>query len=108
PEPFVLFTNFGPAALEFEIRVFLADVMNGNVVQNDIRFAVLDVFADQHIEIPSAPRAVVETKKHEAWPIDDDKIEVDFAEQEQAKAEAVAEAKRLAKSGRKIRKPDPD
>ncbi|RWN52271.1 mechanosensitive ion channel family protein [Mesorhizobium sp.] len=108
PEPFVLFTNFGAAALEFEIRVFLADVMNGNIVQNDIRFAVLDEFADQHIEIPSAPRAVVETKKHEAWPIDDDKIEVDFAEQEQAKAEAVAETKRLARSGRKTRKPDPD
>lgn len=108
PEPFVLFTNFGAAALEFEIRVFVADVMNGNIVQNDIRFAVLDVFADQHIEIPSAPRAVVETKKHEAWPIDDDKIEVDFAEQEQAKAEAVAETKRLARSGRKTRKPDPD
>lgn len=108
PEPFVLFTNFGPAALEFEIRVFLADVMNGNIVQNDIRFAVLDAFADQHIEIPSAPRAVVETKKHEAWPIDDDKIEAEFAEQERAAAEAAAEAKRLAKSGRKTRKPDPD
>lgn len=108
PEPFVLFTNFGAAALEFEIRVFLADVMNGNIVQNDIRFAVLDEFADQHIEIPSAPRAVVETKTHKAWPIDDDKIEVDFAEQEQAKAEAVAETKRLARSGRKTRKPDPD
>ncbi|TIO11210.1 mechanosensitive ion channel family protein [Mesorhizobium sp.] len=108
PEPFVLFSNFGPAALEFEIRVFLADVMNGNIVQNDIRFAVLDLFADQHIEIPSAPRAVVETKKHEAWPIDDDKIEAEFAEQERAAAEAAAETKRLAKSGRKTRKPDPD
>ncbi|RWE56363.1 mechanosensitive ion channel family protein [Mesorhizobium sp.] len=108
PEPFVLFTNFGPAALEFEIRVFLADVMNGNIVQNDIRFAVLDVFADQHIEIPSAPRAVVETKKHDAWPIDDDQIEAEFAEKERAAAEAAAETKRLARSGRKTRKPDPD
>ncbi|MER8826948.1 mechanosensitive ion channel family protein [Mesorhizobium sp. M0938] len=108
PEPFVLFTNFGPAALEFEIRVFLADVMNGNTVQNDIRFAVLDTFNSEHIEIPSTPRAVVETKTHEAWPIDDDKIEVDFAEQERAVAEAAAEAKRLAKPGRRTRKPDPD
>lgn len=108
PEPFVLFANFGPAALEFEIRVFLADVMNGNIVQNDIRFAVLDTFLGEHIEIPSTPRAVIETRKTEAWPIDDDKIEADFAEREQAEAEAAAEAKRLAKSGRKIRKPDPD
>jgi small-conductance mechanosensitive channel len=108
PEPFVLFANFGPASLEFEIRVFLADVLNGNIVQNDIRFAVLELFADQHIEIPSTPRAVVETKKHAAWPIDDDKIEAEFADQEQAKAAAAAETKRLAKSGRKVRKPDPD
>ena len=108
PEPFVLFSNFGTAALEFEIRVFLADVMNGNIVQNDVRFAVLEKFNDEHIEIPSTPRAVVEIKKPKAWPIDDDKIEADFAEQEQVKAEAEAEKKRLAKTGRKVRKPDPD
>ncbi|MBZ9916783.1 mechanosensitive ion channel family protein [Mesorhizobium sp. B1-1-4] len=108
PEPFVLFSNFGPAALEFEIRVFLADVMNGNIVQNDIRFTVLETFSDQHIEIPSTPRAVVEPKHAKAWPTDDDKIEADFAEQERAKAEAAAEAKRLARSGRKAKKPDPD
>jgi small-conductance mechanosensitive channel len=107
PEPFVLFSNFGPAALEFEIRVFLADVMNGNIAQNDIRFAVLERFNGEHIEIPSTPRAVVEIHKPKAWPIDDDKIEADFAEQEQVKAEAEADKNRLAKS-RKTKKPDPD
>lgn len=107
PEPFVLFSNFGPAALEFEIRVFLADVMNGNIVQNDVRFTVLEKFDDQHIEIPSTPRAVVEAKKHQAWPTDDDKIEADFAEQEEAKAQAEAESKKLPKP-RKSKKPDPD
>lgn len=108
PEPFVLFSNFGAAALEFEIRVFLADVMNGNIVQNDIRFAVLERFADEHIEIPSTPRAVVEINKPKAWPTDDDKVEADFVEQEQARLAADAEARRLARSGRKARKPDPD
>ncbi|MER8462410.1 mechanosensitive ion channel family protein [Mesorhizobium sp. M1396] len=108
PEPFVLFSNFGPAALEFEIRVFLADVMNGNIAQNDIRFAVLEKFSSEHIEIPSTPRAVVDAHKPKAWPTDDDKIEADFAEQEQAKLGAAAEAKRTAKTGRKLRKPDPD
>ncbi|RVA65363.1 mechanosensitive ion channel family protein, partial [Mesorhizobium sp. M7A.F.Ca.CA.001.11.2.1] len=107
PEPFVLFSNFGPAALEFEIRVFLADVMNGNIAQNDIRFAVLEKFSSEHIEIPSTPRAVVEAHKPKAWPTDDDKIEADFAEQEQIRAEAEAEKKRLVKS-RKTKKPDPD
>jgi len=68
---------------------------------------VLEKFSDLHIEIPSTPRAVVEVSKPKAWPTDDDKIEADFAEQEQAKVEAAAEAKKLAKSGRKARKPDP-
>ena len=108
PEPFVLFANFGPAALEFEIRVFLADVLNGNIVQNDIRFAILDAFSGEHIEIPSTPRAVIEVKKSAAWPIDDEQAEAEFAEREQAEAEAAAEKKRLAKTGRKVRKPDPD
>ncbi|PBB85879.1 MULTISPECIES: mechanosensitive ion channel family protein [unclassified Mesorhizobium] len=108
PEPFVLFSNFGAAALEFEIRVFLADVLNGSIVQNDIRFAIFDIFEKEHIEIPSTPRAVVEPTKHEAWPIDDDKIEAEFAERERLEAEAAAERERLAKTKRKGRKPDPD
>jgi small-conductance mechanosensitive channel len=58
PEPFVAFLNFGPLSLEFEIRFFLADILNGNVVQNDIRFAILEVFEREGIEIPSTPRAV--------------------------------------------------
>ncbi|UCI23282.1 mechanosensitive ion channel family protein [Mesorhizobium sp. B2-8-5] len=107
PEPFVLFANFGAAALEFEIRVFVADIMNGSVVQNDIRFAIFDIFEEERIEIPSTPRAVVETKKHEAWPIDDDKIEAEFAERQRLEAEAAAERERLAKMKRKGRKPDP-
>ena len=59
PEPFVLFANFGPAALEFEIRMFLADITSGNGVQNDIRFAVMEAFERAGIDIPSTPRADV-------------------------------------------------
>ena len=69
PEPFVSFANFGPAALEFEIRIFLSDILNGLRVQNDIRFAVLDAFAAAGIEIPSTPRAmppVEDALMHEA------------------------------------------
>ncbi|PBC12458.1 mechanosensitive ion channel family protein [Mesorhizobium sp. WSM3859] len=107
PEPFILFANFGLAALEFEIRVFVADIMNSSVVQNDIRFAIFDIFEEEQIEIPSTPRAVVETKKHEAWPIDDDKIEAEFAERQRLEEEAAAERERLAKMKRRGRKPDP-
>jgi potassium-dependent mechanosensitive channel len=58
PEPMVVFMNFGPAALEFELRFFMADIFNSVVVQNDIRFAVLETFERERIEIPSTPRAV--------------------------------------------------
>ena len=58
PEPFVLFANFGNTAMEFEIRMFLADILNGSIVQNDVRFAVLEAFEASEIEIPSAPRMV--------------------------------------------------
>jgi small-conductance mechanosensitive channel len=106
PEPFVQFTNFGPAALEFEIRVFLADITNSGTVQNDIRFAILDAFDREGIAIPSTVRAVMEKKPAlEPWPTDDDRIEVEAAEQEEAKAEA---ARQQAKSRRKGRKPDPN
>ena len=67
PEPFVLFANFGPAALEFEIRVFLADVLNGNIVQNDIRFAVLDAFdARGHRDPVDAARRGEKSRKNVA------------------------------------------
>jgi potassium efflux system protein len=58
PEPFVLFVNSGPIAHEFEMRVFLADIFNQNIVQNDFRFAVVDAFKQAGIEIPSNPRWV--------------------------------------------------
>lgn len=105
PEPFVQFTNFGTAALEFEVRIYLADILNGGGVQNDIRFAILEAFNREGIEIPSTPRAVVEMPKLEPWPGDDDKMEVEHAERERLKAEAEQKA---LKSRRKPRKPDPN
>src|SRR5262249_40906638 len=58
PEPMVVFLNFGPLSYEFELRFFLADIMSGLAVQNDIRFTILEVFDRERIEIPSNPRAV--------------------------------------------------
>lgn len=105
PEPFVLFANFGLNALEFEIRVFLADILNGSSVQNDIRFAIMEAFEVEHIEIPSAPRAAPETIRPHPWPSDDDKAEVVIAEREKARAETAERHK--PRDGRRSRKPDP-
>ncbi|OWK21640.1 hypothetical protein AJ88_18125 [Mesorhizobium amorphae CCBAU 01583] len=59
PEPFVQFTNFGAAALEFEIRVFLADVLNGAIVQNDIasRFSMFSTASISRSPRRRAPRS---------------------------------------------------
>ncbi len=105
PEPFVLFANFGPAALEFELRVFLGDVTNGSVVQNDIRFALLEAFDREGIEIPSTPRAE-RPADVERWPIDDEKDEASLIEEIARKQAELAERK--ARGRRRPRKPDPD
>ncbi|MCV3240936.1 mechanosensitive ion channel family protein [Mesorhizobium sp. ZC-5] len=104
PEPFVLFANFGLAALEFEIRVFLADILNGNVVQNDIRFAVLEAFAEAHVDMPSTPRAAVEL-------LPSTEVEEPGAEEAQAESSEPGEPgpeKPAPKPKRKSKVPDPD
>jgi small-conductance mechanosensitive channel len=108
PEPFVVFSNFGPAALEFEIRLFLADILNQNSVQNDIRFAILDAFAAEGIEIPSNPR-FQEPPPAEKWPSDDDMAEAELIHATHAKAEAAEAGKNAARGRqRKGRKADPE
>ena len=107
PEPFVLFANFGPTALEFEVRVFLADVLNGSIVQNDIRFAILETFEAEGIEIPSAPRAE-QPKREDRWPTDDERDEAGLIEERAQEAAAMAERKAARRKGARPRKPDPD
>jgi small-conductance mechanosensitive channel len=104
PEPFVLFSAFGESSLDFEVRVFLADVSTGIIVQNDIRFAILEAFARENIEIPF-PQRDVHLKREppaEKWPIDDDKVEAEHFELAKALNEKATPAPR-----RKRRKPDP-
>lgn len=104
PEPFVQFVNFGAAALEFEIKFFLADITSSGGVQNDIRFAILDAFDRAGIEIPSTPRAEYTPHKVEPWPHDDDKTEAEFAERERLEAE---QEEKERKGRRRPGKPDP-
>lgn len=51
PEPAVLFTGFTDIAMTFEARGFLADINNGATVRNDIRFAMLDAFKENGIQL---------------------------------------------------------
>ena len=52
PEPIVYFANFGASSLDFELRVYLADIGNSLTVQTEIRFEMLRRFTEAGIEIP--------------------------------------------------------
>ncbi|MEO1985688.1 MAG: mechanosensitive ion channel domain-containing protein [Martelella sp.] len=56
PEPMVIFVGFGESTLDFELRVYLADVFNGITVRNDIRVAIFERFRDEGITIPYPQR----------------------------------------------------
>ncbi|WP_275783320.1 mechanosensitive ion channel family protein [Pararhizobium gei] len=52
PEPQAVFTAFGEATMTFELRVFLADIVNGNGVRNDLRLSIYERFRDEEIGAP--------------------------------------------------------
>lgn len=58
PEPFVAFKSIINSTMEFEMRVHLADLSNSGTVQNEIRFALVDRFTEEDIEIASPQQDV--------------------------------------------------
>jgi len=52
PAPIVAFENFGDSALEFSLRVYLADVNRSIAVQTELRTAIAKAFKRDGIEIP--------------------------------------------------------
>jgi potassium-dependent mechanosensitive channel len=56
PEPAAVFLRFGDSSLDFELRVHLADVLDGLNVRNDLRLAIFERFRDENIEIPFPQR----------------------------------------------------
>jgi len=58
PEPFVLFQQFGPSRMEFELRCFTGDVLNRLIIASDLRYAIEERFRAEGIIIPF-PQQVV-------------------------------------------------
>jgi potassium-dependent mechanosensitive channel len=56
PEPAVFFVSFGDSSLDFELRVFLNDVLNGMSVRTDLRLAIFERFKSEGIDIPYPQR----------------------------------------------------
>jgi small-conductance mechanosensitive channel len=103
PEPFVAFTAFAQTSMNFEIRVFLADIGNGGIVQNDLRFAILDAFDRENISIAIPAQSPVDLSKAK-WSTDDDRAEAELAATVHRRAQAEEEVK--ARKPRR-RKADP-
>jgi small-conductance mechanosensitive channel len=58
PEPFVFFADFGASSLDFELRLYLSDILSGLSVQNEIRFQIVEAFEREGIEIPFPQRDI--------------------------------------------------
>ena len=52
PAPYVLFQNFGPSSLDFEVRCYTSDIWNGWIIPSDLRYEINKRFIEEGIEIP--------------------------------------------------------
>lgn len=93
PEPMVVFQAFSASTLDFEIRAFLADILNGTGVKSDLRAAILERFREEGIAIGAPVAAEVPVK-----------ITPESAELITALLDSAAEKVRQPASGRR-RKP---
>lgn len=67
PEPVVLFQNFGAALLEFELRVFLGDLLNGGSVKNDLRLAIFERLRAEGMGAPFPREEKAAAVEPEKW-----------------------------------------
>jgi len=58
PSPFVLFKDFGDSALIFQLYISLNSSFSANIVKSDLRYAIIEAFASNGIEIPFPQRSV--------------------------------------------------
>ena len=65
PAPYVIFSNFGDSSLDFELRCYTSDILNGLSLASDLRTAIYLRFAAEHIEIPF-PQQVLHVASDEA------------------------------------------
>jgi small-conductance mechanosensitive channel len=53
PEPNVALVRFGPLGLDFELKAFVPDILDGAMVASDVRFEILRIFREKGITIPN-------------------------------------------------------
>jgi len=57
PAPIVVFKDFGPVALDFQVWAYVADIDNSLTVANELRYRIAESFAERGIEIAAARRS---------------------------------------------------
>ena len=88
PPPFVAFIGFGASSLDFELRVFLRDILYTMVVATDLRTRIFERFREEGIEIPFP-----QTDVHLKMPASEENLAVEARKAElQAKAAEEEEA----------------
>jgi small-conductance mechanosensitive channel len=58
PEPVAMFRDFGPSALEFELRAFISDPDRILEARNEIRVRILELFRQHGIQMPHDQRVL--------------------------------------------------
>ncbi|WP_083531129.1 mechanosensitive ion channel family protein [Pararhizobium antarcticum] len=89
PSPSAVFSAFGEATMTFELRVYVADIVNGGGVRNDLRLAIYERFRAEGIGSPF-PKDVVEAVALEPVPEEPASLEVGLPAPEDAKPGATA------------------
>ncbi len=59
PAPAAVFSAFGETTMTFELRIYVADIVNGGGVRNDLRLEIFERFRAEDIGLPF-PKDVVE------------------------------------------------
>ncbi len=56
PAPLILFTSYGESSLDFQVRVYIADVMTSLRVQTELHVLIFKALKEANIEIPFPQR----------------------------------------------------
>ncbi|KQV34637.1 MULTISPECIES: mechanosensitive ion channel family protein [unclassified Rhizobium] len=67
PSPVAVFSSFADATMTFELRVYLADIVNGTGVRNELRLAIFERFREEGLAKPFTAEPEVEPEE----PIDE-------------------------------------
>lgn len=81
PEPVAVFSAFGDSTMTFELRVYLADIVNGGGVRNELRLAIYERFREEGLGAPfpkqqaEAEPTVPETDEIEAPDVSEEQMQ---------------------------------